>query len=152
MVARSRQLFSASRWSSGIIATISRTDGEPLSQWPLHLSVNTLIAAFSVLIKASCALVLAEGISHTKWTSFRQPQSLRSFQAHDLASRGPWGAAILLRHDLGRSVASLDAFVTILILFLEPFSQQIVSLVDCERVHADRMGSDTAHARMSPRS
>lgn len=125
----------------GIIATIARTDGKPLSQWPLHLSVNTLIAAFSVLIKASCALVLAEGISHIKWTSLRQPQSLHSFQAHDLASRGPWGAAILLRNDLGRSVASLGAFVTILILFLEPFSQQIVSRRDCERIYGDRMGA-----------
>lgn len=125
----------------GIIATIAWTDGRALSQWPLRLSVNTLIAAFSVLMKASCALVLAEGISHIKWTSFRKPQSLHSFQAHDLASRGPWGAAILLRHDLGRSVASLGAFVTILILFLEPFSQQIVSLDDCERVHVDKMGA-----------
>lgn len=125
----------------GIIATISRTDGKPLSQWPLRLSVNTMIAAFSVLIKTACALVLAEGISHIKWTSFRKPQSLHSFQAHDLASRGPWGAVILLRHDLGRSVASLGAFITILILFLEPFSQQIVSFVDCERVRTDQMGA-----------
>ncbi|KAF1927154.1 uncharacterized protein M421DRAFT_422016 [Didymella exigua CBS 183.55] len=125
----------------GIIATTSRTNGKPLSQSPLQLSVNALIAAFSVLIKASCAFVLAEGISHVKWTSFREPQSLHSFQAHDLASRGPWGAAILLRHGLGRIVVSLGAIVTIVILFLEPFSQQIVSLVDCERIYTDKVGA-----------
>ena len=36
----------------GIIATIAWTDGKALSQWPLHLSVNTLIAAFSVLMES----------------------------------------------------------------------------------------------------
>jgi hypothetical protein len=119
----------------GIIATVSSLDNKPLPQWPYGLSINTFIAAFSVLIKASSGLVLAECISHIKWTNLRKPQSLQSFKAHDEASRGPWGALVLLWNDHGRSVSSLGSLITILVLFLEPFSQQIVSFVDCERVH-----------------
>ena len=39
------------------------------------------------------------------------------------------------------SVASLSVFITIPILFLDPFSQQIVSLVDCEQVHKNKSGT-----------
>jgi len=123
----------------GMIATIYDLDGEPIPHWLYRLSINTFIAAFSVIIKASSGLVLAEGISHMKWT--RHPQTLRSFEVQDEASRGPWEAFNLLRNDLGHSVASLGALVTILILFLEPFSQQIVSFVDCEQVYAGKVSS-----------
>jgi hypothetical protein len=123
----------------GIIVTLHSLDGGPLPQWPYRLSINTFIAAFSVLIKASSGLMLAEGISHIKCTTTR-PRSLQSFVIHDEASRGPWGAANLLRTDLG-SVASLGAFATLLILFLELFFQQLVSFIDCEQVHEDKVGT-----------
>lgn len=122
----------------GITTTVSSLDGKPLPQWPYRLSINTFIAAFSVLMKASSGLVLAEGISHVKWTSLRT-RSLHDFKMHDEASRGPWGAANLLRKDV-RSVASLGAFITILVLFLEPFSQQLIAFVDCEQPDLDRVG------------
>jgi hypothetical protein len=59
---------------------------------------------------------------------------------HDEASRGPWGAANLLRTDLG-SVSSLGAFATLLVLLLELFSQQLVSFIDCEQVHEGKVGT-----------
>jgi hypothetical protein len=123
----------------GIAATVSSLDGKPLPHWPYRLSINTFIAAFSVLIEASSGLVLAEGISHVKWTSLRT-RSLHHFKMHDEASRGPWGAANLLRNDL-RSVASLGAFITILALFLELFSQQLISFVDCEQLSLGQVGA-----------
>lgn len=126
----------------GIIATIKSLDGKPLPQWPYRLSINTFIAAFSVLMKASSGLVLAQGISHIKWTVLlRKPRSLHNFNIHDEASRGPWGAITLLQHDLGRSVASLGAFITLLVLYLEPFSQQLVSFVDCDQVRGHQVGT-----------
>lgn len=125
----------------GIAATVGSLDNRPLPNWPYYLSINTFIAAFSVLVKASGGLVLAEGISHIKWTNLRRPQTLHSFEIHDKASRGPWGSVILLWNDLGRSVSSLGALVTILILFLEPFSQQIVSFVDCDQVREREIAS-----------
>lgn len=125
----------------GIAATVGSLDNRPLPNWPYYLSINTFIAGFSVLVKASVGLVLAEGISHIKWTNLRRPRTLHSFEIHDKASRGPWGSVILLWNDLGRSVSSLGALVTILILFLEPFSQQIVSFVDCEKIRGREIAS-----------
>jgi hypothetical protein len=123
----------------GIIVTLHSLHGKPIPQWPYRLSINTFIAAFSVLIKASSGLMLAEGISYIKWTTTR-PQSPQSFVIHDEASRGPWGAANLLRTDLG-SVSSLGAFATLLVLLLELFSQQLVSFIDCEQVHEGKVGT-----------
>jgi hypothetical protein len=115
----------------GMIATIYNLDGKPIPHWPYCLSINTFIAAFSVTMKASSGVVLAEGISHIKWT--KHSQTLRNFEMQDEASRGPWGALNLLKNDMGCSVSSLGAMVTILALFLKPFSQQLVSFIDCEQ-------------------
>lgn len=119
----------------GIIVALSALNNQPLPQWPYGLTVNTFVAAFSVLIKAASGLVLAEGISHIKWTALRTPQPLFKFEVYDEASRGPWGALTLLWHDFGATVSSLGACIIILTLFLEPFSQQIVSFEDCKQVH-----------------
>ncbi|KAF1844329.1 uncharacterized protein K460DRAFT_369193 [Cucurbitaria berberidis CBS 394.84] len=118
----------------GIITTVNAFNNKPLPHWPYSLSINTFIAAFTVLLKTSAGLILAEGISHIKWTSLKRPRSLRSFWIHDEASRGPWGAMQLLWNDKGRHVSSLGAFITIVILFLEPFSQQIVTFPVCVQV------------------
>ena len=94
-----------------------------------------MIAVYTVIIKAAGGLIIAEGISHIKWTNLRRPRTLRSFDLHDQASRGPWGALMLLWDDKGRNISSLGAIVTILILILEPFSQQMVGLYDCTLDH-----------------
>ncbi|KAF2828783.1 hypothetical protein CC86DRAFT_319841 [Ophiobolus disseminans] len=121
----------------GTVAMVWSFDHRPLPHWPYELSINTFIAAFSVLLKTSAGLVLAESISHIKWTELKQPRSLRSFTVHDDASRGPWGAFALLWNDKGRHISSLGALIIILILFMEPFTQQIVSFYDC--VEVDRL-------------
>lgn len=119
----------------GIIATVNAYDNKPLPHWPYQLSINSFIAAYSVILKTASGLIIAEGISHIKWTSLKRPRSLRSFWVHDEASRGPWGAVHLLWNDKGRHISSLGALIAILILFLEPFSQQIVTFPICVQVH-----------------
>ncbi|CAO2652568.1 Nn.00g008510.m01.CDS01 [Neocucurbitaria sp. VM-36] len=118
----------------GIITTVNAFDNKPLPHWPYRLSINSFIAAYSVLLKTSAGLILAEGIGHIKWTNLKRPRSLHSFWVHDEASRGPWGAVHLLWNDKGRHISSVGALITILILFLEPFSQQIVTFEDCIQV------------------
>ena len=123
------------------MALIGSQDNKPLPQWPYRLTINTLIAVFSVLIRSASGLIAAQGISHIKWTRSRRPQTLHAFETHDEASQGPWGALVLLGNDLGRSISSLGALVTLSILFLEPFSQQIVSFQDCVRSHGRDVAS-----------
>jgi len=125
----------------GTVAMVWSFDNKPLPHWPYRLSINTFIAAFSVLLKTSAGLVLAEALSHIKWTELRTPRTLRSFTVHDDASRGPWGAVALLWNDKGRHISSLGALIIILILFMEPFTQQIVSFYDCIEVNQNETGA-----------
>ncbi|KAI8933166.1 hypothetical protein NX059_009807 [Plenodomus lindquistii] len=79
-----------------IVITIRVHEDKPLPQWRYGLTVNAMIAIYTVILKAAAGLVLAEGISHLKWIAVARPQSLSTFVAHDDASRGPLGAFNLL--------------------------------------------------------
>jgi hypothetical protein len=122
-----------------IVATIRTHESQTLPQWRYGLTVNAVIAIFTVVLKAAAGLVLAEGISHLKWISVARPQPLSTFVAHDDASRGPLGALKLLfknrywSNGLHASsfISSLGALITVFILLLDPFSQQIVRTYQC---------------------
>jgi hypothetical protein len=124
-----------------IVATIRTHESKTIPEWKFGLTVNAIIAACTVVLKAAAGLVLAEGISHLKWISAAQPQPLSTFVAHDDASRGPMGALKLLwknrywSHGLNVSpfISSLGALITLFILLLDPFSQQIIRTYQCER-------------------
>lgn len=129
----------------GIISTLCKYEHRPLPQWPFGVSISTLIAIYTAVIKASAGCVLAEGISHLKWTMlFRErPYPLRGFVAHDNASRGPWGAIQLLWRDRLQGVSSLGAIIIILLFILDPFAQQVVRYYDCQRVSSDKTATIT---------
>ncbi len=65
----------------------------------------------------------------SKWLLFRaRPQHLIDFKTIDEASRGPWGALLLLLRMRGRVVvASVGAFVFVASLTVDPFIQQVLS-------------------------
>jgi hypothetical protein len=125
-----------------IVATIRIYESKPLPHFRYGLSVNAIIAAYTVIFKAAAGLVLAEGISHLKWIAVAQPQALSTFVAHDNASRGPLGALKLLWKNQYKSgkmhflpfISSLGALITVLILLLDPFSQQIIRTYECKRL------------------
>jgi hypothetical protein len=124
-----------------IVATIRVHESKPLPQWRYGLTVNAIISACAVVLKAAAGLVLAEGISHLKWIAVARPQSLSSFVAHDDASRGPMGALKLLWKNQYRSgglhvssiISSLGALVTIFVLLMDPFLQQVIRTYQCEQ-------------------
>ncbi|RYN99288.1 hypothetical protein AA0120_g1698 [Alternaria tenuissima] len=73
---------------------------------------------------------VSEAISQLKWIWFQEEAALWDFQLFDAASRGPWGATMLLIRTRCRHVVSLAALITILGLAFEPFFQQIVTYPD----------------------
>jgi hypothetical protein len=98
-----------------IITVLAIHRDRPLPQWPRMISINSLIAIFTALMKAALIFPIAEGditasprsidfllilnvgISQAKWIWFqRQPRNLSDFQDFDSASRGPWGSLLLL--------------------------------------------------------
>ena len=75
-------------------------------------------------------LAATESIGQAKWLLFRkQSRNLADFKTIDEASRGPWGAFLLLyRFWDGRTIlASAGAFIVLASLAVDPFIQQVLS-------------------------
>lgn len=47
----------------GLVATLFAHQNKPLPEWPQLVSINSIVSLFSLLIRASIAFVLAEGMS-----------------------------------------------------------------------------------------
>ena len=80
--------------------------------------------------KTSMLLAATESIGQAKWLLFRkQSRNLADFKTIDEASRGPWGAfQLLYRFWDGRTIlASAGAFIVLVSLAVDPFTQQILS-------------------------
>ncbi|KAK7990042.1 hypothetical protein PG989_010357 [Apiospora arundinis] len=123
---------------AAIIAVVASFEGQTLPEWPMHITINALIAVFTVLMKAGLAILLTEGISQLKWQWFQKsPRLLMELDDFDNASRGPLGSISFLfktrQWEVANSVAKFAAFLTILAAIIDPFSQQIVGVVGCTR-------------------
>ncbi|KAK8021767.1 hypothetical protein PG990_006905 [Apiospora arundinis] len=123
---------------AAIIAVVASFEGQTLPEWPMHITINALIAVFTVLMKAGLAILLTEGISQLKWQWFQtSPRLLMELDDFDNASRGPLGSISFLfktrQWEVANSVAKFAALLTILAAIIDPFSQQIVGVVGCTR-------------------
>ncbi|KAK4934472.1 hypothetical protein LTR10_024274 [Elasticomyces elasticus] len=119
-----------------IVVTLTIHQGRPLPQWPHMISINALIAIFTGVFRFSLLIPVAEGISRLKWLWFRQPQPLGDLERFDAASRGPWGSLKLVFRLRARQLATLGAFITVLSIGIDPFSQQILHYYDCNVLDA----------------
>ena len=133
-----------------IISVLWYYDNKELPQWGFGVTLNVFISVFSNLARASLLLPTAEALGQLKWNWFRrESKTMMDFEILDSASRGPWGALVLLVRTRGRYVtcvdgmtsnhvnlsltiilcrtlASIGAAIVIFILPLELFFQQIV--------------------------
>lgn len=115
----------------GLIALIlSKSDGMLLDAWPLQIKPNSLIAVLTTVGKAAMLVPVTACISQLKWRHFggvKAAQPLRDLQLFDDASRGPWGALLLLINLRSQVVLGwMLALVTVIGLGVEPSAQQIL--------------------------
>ena len=87
-----------------IIAVLKTYDGRGLTDWPLTVSLNTLVAFLAAICQVALSVPLTEGLSQLKWNSFaRGEKPLADFQTFEDAKRWPLvGSAILLCKRKGR--------------------------------------------------
>lgn len=117
-----------------MVVVLSLNNGKALPDWSSTISINTVVAVISAVLKASAALILAEGVSDAKWKWFQRSRSLHDFVVFDNASRGAWGCLQLLAAPRGgHYTASLGAGLILLTLALDPFTQQLVHHYDCRQ-------------------
>ncbi|KAI4710775.1 hypothetical protein J4E89_004365 [Alternaria sp. Ai002NY15] len=115
-----------------IIAVLVVLKDKPSSKWPfdsIGLTLNAFVSVLSRIAGAALLLPVAEALGQLKWSWFIKGDSKKmwDFEMFDNASRGPWGAFLLLIHTKGKTIAALGALVTIFALALDPFFQQVVS-------------------------
>lgn len=115
----------------------------------LHINGHSMgdsascLNAVNVLGKvASAALIVptSEALGQLKWNWFHNSKAIWDFEIFDKASRGPWGAALLLYRTKGRSLAALGALLIVLLLATDTFFQQVVTYPD--QWAPDEMGSE----------
>lgn len=98
-----------------------------LPRWYGGLTLNTVVSVLSKIAGAALILPVSEGLGQLKWSWFRgDSKKMWDFEIFDNASRGPWGALLLLVRTKGRALAALGALVTLFSLALDPFFQQAV--------------------------
>ncbi|KAL2006985.1 hypothetical protein VTN00DRAFT_8423 [Thermoascus crustaceus] len=111
-----------------IIVVLLEYNGQPLPDWPFGITMNSLISVFAKVLGIGLMMPIAEVISQAKWIWFTErPRRLADFEAFDSASRGSFGSLQFLLKTRGGILASAAAFLTILALAIDPFTQQIIS-------------------------
>ncbi|KAL6712190.1 hypothetical protein ACN47E_000067 [Coniothyrium glycines] len=110
-----------------IIAILSQISNQPITKWPLGLTVITVL---SKIASAALILPISEALGQLKWTWFHGKTSKNAFdfEIFDKASRGAWGSMMLLYRTKGKSLAALGAFLTVLLLAIDTFFQQVTDL------------------------
>ncbi|CAG5185822.1 uncharacterized protein ALTATR162_LOCUS11412 [Alternaria atra] len=124
---------------AAIIGVLWYYDGKRQPEYLVTgITLNAYVSVFAAVSKAALILPVSEAIGQLKWVWFQEEAALWDFQSYDAASRGPWGAAMLLIKTRCRHLVSLGALVTVLALAFEPFFQQIVAYP--ERMTATQQG------------
>ncbi|KAF2276583.1 uncharacterized protein EI97DRAFT_44792 [Westerdykella ornata] len=110
-----------------IVGVLIYLKDQRLPRWPYGLTLNAYIAVVSRVASAALLLPTTEALGQLKWSWFLgDSKQMWDFEIFDNASRGPWGAILLLIRTKGRSLAALGALVMLLSLVLDPFFQQVV--------------------------
>jgi hypothetical protein len=107
-----------------ILATLFSFDGLPLAAWHSAFSINTILSILGTGMKGSALLATASALGQLKWAWYCHPnRPLQDFQTFDNASRGPYGAFLLLLRVPYSNLACIGALVTLMSLASDAFVQ-----------------------------
>jgi len=115
---------------TAIVVFLIQIEGSKLDDWHMawQIQPSTILSILVTLCRITLAFFIAEGIGQLKWVFFEQrPHQLSDFESFDKATRGAWGASCLVWNLNRRAlVASFGAIMAILVLAMDPFSQQVL--------------------------
>ncbi|KAL7933972.1 hypothetical protein V8C35DRAFT_280290 [Trichoderma chlorosporum] len=118
-----------------IVGTIYPYRGKPGPEWPNIISLNTLLAIYTMILKACLALVIGSGISQLQWVWFSSERSLHDVVKYNTATSGAWGSfQWLWAHKLRQPLTAFGAVITIVALAIDPFTQQLLSYTGCNTI------------------
>ncbi|GKT83889.1 LOW QUALITY PROTEIN: hypothetical protein Ct61P_01739 [Colletotrichum tofieldiae] len=111
---------------AALAGVLSRFDGQPLPEWPLGLTLNTLLAFLATLARAAFVIPVSESISQLKWLWYREERPLKDFQDFDSASRGRGELAVVEDYQ-GWSPSVISTVVFITAIFTSTLTQSAVT-------------------------
>jgi hypothetical protein len=89
-------------------------------------NLSTLTNVLGKVATAALIIPTTEALGQLKWNWFSESNAVWDFEIFDKATRGPWGAAMLLYRTRGRSLAALGAVLILLLLAIDSFLQQVI--------------------------
>ncbi|KAF1978754.1 hypothetical protein BU23DRAFT_418875, partial [Bimuria novae-zelandiae CBS 107.79] len=127
---------------AGIVIVLARYRDQRIPKWPLGLTLNAYISVLAKVASAALMLPVSEALGQLKWSWLHRGESKKmwDFEIFDNASRGPWGAFLLLIRTKGRTLAAGLAAITLFALALDPFFQQVVEYPEHWRLQVEGKG------------
>ena len=124
------------RTTGAIIGLLFHLHDQSHNKWPPGLTIITIL---SKIASAALILPISEAIGQLKWTWFhgKKARDAFDFEIFDKASRGAWGSFMLLCRTKGKSLAALGAILTVLLLAIDTFFQQVTDLPERWKLHGD---------------
>ncbi|KAF4966167.1 hypothetical protein FSARC_6126 [Fusarium sarcochroum] len=111
-----------------MIALLRVFDGKEVFAWN-SITLNTIVSILSLITKANLAYILAECMAQWKWILFADKERpLMDFDRIDAATRGPLGSLRVLMRTERALCLQFGALLTLLVVGLDPFAQQLVQL------------------------
>ncbi|CAJ2500554.1 Uu.00g034070.m01.CDS01 [Anthostomella pinea] len=143
---------------AGLLALLYLFDGKLEPDWNSDLQFSTVIVAMMTVFRLSLGGIIETCISQDAWiwvSAFRKGRTearLEDFKMFDEASRGLWGALVLIWRMKARHLACIGAAITILIQASETFSSQMVQFNEYPTVYVDRVSMNALAAPPPPRA
>ncbi|KAL1967365.1 hypothetical protein VTN77DRAFT_3149 [Rasamsonia byssochlamydoides] len=112
----------------GIVILLQRYDQQPAPQWPLGITLNTVLAFLTTVSKAAFAYPVLVALSQMKWNWYAtQKRPLSDFEAFDEASRGSLGSIKLLIATKGRLSSIIAATILLSSTVTSTITQAVVT-------------------------
>jgi hypothetical protein len=108
-----------------IVTTYAIVKERPLAELGSILVITNILGKVTT---AALIIPTTEALGQLKWNWFNRSNAIWDFEIFDKATRGPWGAVMLLYRTKGRSLASLGAIIILLLLAIDSFLQQTIDL------------------------
>ncbi|KAF2185200.1 hypothetical protein K469DRAFT_750395 [Zopfia rhizophila CBS 207.26] len=125
-----------------MVTVLATAQNQPMTAWRdrhFNVSINAIVAVLSALLKGTSMFIVAEAIGQTKWRWFEKGRMLRDFERIDSASRGPWGSAKMLSWIRGPKLALFGAFISVVALAVDPFTQNIIATRSCQTLSTNQI-------------
>ncbi|CAP69497.1 uncharacterized protein PODANS_1_11590 [Podospora anserina S mat+] len=110
------------------IAVFKIHEGQSLSEWPMAISLNTLVGFLVAIAQAALVVPLGEGLSQLKWNSFaRGEKDIRDYGVFEDARRTPIGGIKLMLKRKGRALGMSAAALLATAFLLSPLTQAAIT-------------------------